>query len=185
MLDVVVAGAGVLVQQRLGLHDQTGGAEAALRRAVDDKRLLERVQRIRGGVAVGLLPLGRHTLDGEHLGVLRLKGGVDARIHALAVDDDGTRAAFGLVAADLGPGQPQVIAQHLGQKAGVGHVQAVTDAVDSQGQEWHRVMVLWLFDTPRGSGGAGTGDGAGEDAAQQHAGHLVAIVAAGAVFAGA
>jgi hypothetical protein len=44
VLDLLVAGVGVGVEQRLGLHDKAGRAEAALRRAVLDEGLLEGVK---------------------------------------------------------------------------------------------------------------------------------------------
>ena len=71
-----------------------------------------------------------HAFDGQHLGTLGLERGVDARVHAAAVHDDRTRAALGLLAADLGPREAQVIAEHLGQEAVGGDFQGMGGAVD-------------------------------------------------------
>ena len=79
----------------------------------------------------------RQPFDGEDLRALGFEGGIDARVDALAVDEDGAGPALGLVAADLGAGQPQIVAQDFGEIAVGGHVQRVFDAVDGQFQFRH------------------------------------------------
>ena len=76
-----------------------GDADAALRRPVLDERVLD---------AVEALALDQ-ALDGLDRGAVGLIGQHQARVHGLAVHEDGARAALALAAALLGPGQPQVL----------------------------------------------------------------------------
>ena len=100
----------VFVQQRLGLHDEPGRAEAALRRSVADEGILKRMQFGRAaGTVLGAGPRLGQSFDRQHLRALCLEGRVDAGVDRLAVDDYGAAAAFGLITADLGAGQPQVV----------------------------------------------------------------------------
>ena len=75
-------------------------------------------------------PSRGHALNRHHLGALGLEGGENTGIDAVPVDDHRAGAALGLVAADLGAGQPQVIAQHLSQKAAGRDVERVRCTVD-------------------------------------------------------
>src|SRR5213078_914267 len=54
-------------------------------------------------------------LDGDDPAAIALAGRHQARVHHLAVELDRARAALALAAALLGPGQPQVLAQHVEQ----------------------------------------------------------------------
>jgi hypothetical protein len=54
---------------------------------------------------------------------------------------DGADAALGFLAADLGPGQAQVVAQDLGQRARFGHVERVGGSVDGQVEVGHGVVL--------------------------------------------
>ena len=103
--DLVFAGIGVLRQESGAHHQLAGDAEAALDRTVLDEGLLQRVQ----------LALAGQALDGEHVLARRLEGGQRAGEHRRAVQQDGADAALGLVAADLGAGQAEALAQHIGQ----------------------------------------------------------------------
>ena len=112
--DVVVAGAAaevalealahlglgrvrVLVEQRDRRHDHARRAEAALQAVVLLERLLHRVQ----------LAVGGQALDGGDLGAVGLDGEHRARLHRLAVEQHGARAARRRVAADVGAGEPE------------------------------------------------------------------------------
>jgi hypothetical protein len=57
-------------------------------------------------------------------------------IHVTTVNNDRAGAAFAAVAADLGAGETQLIAQHLGQGVAVLHLDAVALAAQlGQAQE--------------------------------------------------
>ena len=88
-----------------------------------EERLLHRPQR---AVGVGQ-PLDRGDLavdgrDREH----------QARPHRPAVDQHRARAADAVLAADVGAGQAQVVAQRVGEQATGGYGDVVRDAVDLQ-----------------------------------------------------
>ncbi|MEJ2211151.1 MAG: hypothetical protein P8129_19210 [Anaerolineae bacterium] len=95
--------------QGRGSHQQAGGAKAALHRAVLDEGLLQGMQLAR------LAPPGSQALDGQHLLALGPAGGPDAGPYGLAVQQDDARAAQAVAAADLGAGEAQIVAQHVGQ----------------------------------------------------------------------
>jgi hypothetical protein len=79
-------------------------------------------------------PGGRaESLDRGDLGALVHHGQAEAGIDAAAIDDDRTRAALALVAALLGAGQLQVLAQQVEQGGAGVDLHLVTLAVDRQG----------------------------------------------------
>ena len=53
-----------------------------------------------------------------------------ARVHRLAVEQHRARAALAAIAADLGAGEPQVIAQQFDQRPAIFHLEAMGGAVD-------------------------------------------------------
>ena len=63
---------------------------------------------------IELVALGQ-AFDGENLFAFHPHGELAARIHVATVDNHRAGAAFAAVAADLGAGETQLIAQHLGQ----------------------------------------------------------------------
>ena len=81
-----------------------GRAEAALHRARLDEGALHRVQRPVGGL---------QPLDGHHLAAVEQRGGQQAGVDRLAVEQDGAGAALALAAAGLGAGQAERLAQQL------------------------------------------------------------------------
>lgn len=83
---------------------------------------LERMQ----GFATG------QPFDGLNLPPLRLERREDARVDRDAVDMNGADAALGFLAADLGAGQLQVVAQDVGQCAALRHIERVFGSVDGQ-----------------------------------------------------
>ena len=89
----------------VGRHQHPRRARAALRAAAREEGGLER------GEAVGRA----QALDRLDAPALRLAGGDEARAHLLAVEPDRARAAVAGVAADLGPGEPEVLAQDVDQ----------------------------------------------------------------------
>jgi hypothetical protein len=93
----------VLIEQRLGCHDEARRADAALQR-----RVFEEASAAAGAAHALGDPLDRGRsrpfgLDAEH----------QAGVHQLAVEDDVAGAAVAVVAAFLGAGQAQLIAQHI------------------------------------------------------------------------
>ena len=123
----------VVIEQRLGAHQLAGGAEAALRAVVFDEGFLQRMQLV-------VVRQAFDGLDGAAVGPDReLAAGVDR----LAVQQHGAGAAFAAVAADLGAGEPQVIAQQFDQGPAIFDFDAMLDAVDGQ------------FDGGVGDGGCG------------------------------
>ena len=96
----------VRAQQRLGAHQHARRADAALRRAVGDEGALQRRQR-----AVG----AGEAFDRRHRAAVALADADDARAHLLAVEQHGAGAAVAGVAADLGAGQAELVAQGVGE----------------------------------------------------------------------
>ncbi len=97
-------------QEGLGGHDHARRAVAALDRAEFEKGQL---QVVRPAVGVG------DALDGDHLPAVNLGGQQLARIDHPAVEDDRAGAALADLAAGLGAGQAQVLAQQV-QEGDVG-----------------------------------------------------------------
>ena len=126
--DVLVAGGVALLDQLDRGHDLPGRAVAALERVVLDERALHRVQL----VAVGE-PFDRR--DRVALGGERER---QAGEHAAPVDPDRARAAGALVAALLGPGQAQVLAQRVEQARARFERHRARGAVDVQRDRYGR-----------------------------------------------
>src|SRR5215475_13284088 len=84
--------------------NHAGRAEAALQAVHHAKAFLQCRQR-----AVGI----GHALDGRDIRALRLHGEHGAALHAHAVDIDGAGAAMGGLAADMGAGHLQVLADEM------------------------------------------------------------------------
>ena len=89
-------GLGVLVQERLGRHYESGCAETALQGAVFHERPLDGVQ---------LGPVGQ-AFYGCHLVPIGLHAKGQARVNGLAIDDDGAGAAVAVAATFFGARQP-------------------------------------------------------------------------------
>ncbi len=88
---------------RGGQH--AGRAEPALQRMMLAEGGLQRRQGI----------IGRKTLDGNDRAAFGLNRQHQARADRLPLDDDGARAAHAMLAAEMGSGLPQHIAQAIGQ----------------------------------------------------------------------
>jgi hypothetical protein len=58
----------------------------------------------------------REALDGDHLRALGLNREHQTRPHRGAVDQHGAGAAHAMLAADMGSGQPQMMAQAIGER---------------------------------------------------------------------
>src|SRR5215204_6265731 len=105
--DLVVGGIRVLRQQVDGGHDHAGRAEPALETVLLPERGLHRVELIAVSEALDRLDLRPVRLDGEH----------GARLDRPAVDMDGAGAALAGVAADMRPGQVEVLPQRLDEES--------------------------------------------------------------------
>jgi hypothetical protein len=129
--DIGVGRRRISIQQRLGAHDHPGGAVAALRRLLIDKRLLQR-----SGSVGCAEPLDRRDAAPVQHGE---RG--QARIHGGAIDDDGTRAALAEAATELGAVQPELIAQHVKQRRRRIGLDLMLRVIDRQGD--HPRSSLW------------------------------------------
>ena len=91
-----------------GGHDHARRAEAALETVVVPERLLQRMELRRPVAIPSIVVIVRAVrLDGEHR----------AALHGPPIDVDGARAALAGVAADVGAGQAQVLAEDLDQES--------------------------------------------------------------------
>ena len=81
--------------------------------------------------------------------ILGLESRVNATIDRRAVDDDGAEPAFCLVAADLGAGQPQFIAQHIRKVTLLGYLDFDGGAVEPHAQKAHRTAPARSTARPR------------------------------------
>ena len=106
--------------QRGRAHHLPRRAEPALRRIVLHERLLQRVRP----------SVGRETLDGLDRSAIGPRGELAARVHRLAVHENGARAAFAAIASDFGAGQPEVIAEQFGERPSIFDIEAPGRAVD-------------------------------------------------------
>ena len=97
----------VAAQQRLGGDQKAGGAEPALQGVVLGERALQRASARRRG-RPGPRRSGSRAagLDGQH----------QARAHRLAVELHGAGAADAVLAADVGAGQPGLVADEVRQQ---------------------------------------------------------------------
>src|ERR1700719_933688 len=84
-----------------GSHDHSRCAKAALQAVMLTERLLHRMQR---------RAIGRKALDGPDLVSVRHDSQRGAGFDGLAVQMHDTGAALRRVAADMGAGQPQILA---------------------------------------------------------------------------
>ena len=109
-------------EQRLRGDELARDAEAALRGAGVEERLLERMEPI----------AGRQPLDGADGRAVRLDREHQARIDAHAVDHDGAGAAFADEAALLRAGQPEIVAQDLEERVVRRDLDRARPAVDGQ-----------------------------------------------------
>ena len=97
---------GLALQHAQGQHQESRGAEAALQRVTVDEGPLQRVQLI----AVG------EPLHRPYLATLRLAREHQAAPHRRAVEQDRAGAAHPVLAAEMGAGQPAILADRVGQR---------------------------------------------------------------------
>src|SRR5262245_49620890 len=119
--DLLIARRGVLRQQGGGLHDLAGLAVPALRDLQFDPGSLDRMRVAR-----------IEALDGGDGGVADVAERDRTGPHCLSVDVDGAGPALGDAAAELGSGEPQLLADHPEQGCVGWGVREVTLTVDGQ-----------------------------------------------------
>src|SRR5436189_1402190 len=120
--DLRIAGGCVVAQERDERHEDAGGAEAALQRVRLAESRLQRVELVRAA--------RREALDGRQLSAVRLHREHQAGAHRLAVEQHGAGAAHAVLAADVGAGEPQVLAEEVAQEEPRLDVAPVLDPVD-------------------------------------------------------
>src|SRR6476469_4610685 len=101
--DLALGGMRVLVEEPDRRHHHARGAVAALQPVLLVERLLHGVERVGSG----------QPLDGGDRGAVGLGRQHRARLHRLAVDEHRARPTARRVAADLGAGDPALLAQEL------------------------------------------------------------------------
>ena len=96
----------LLLEQRVAGHHHARRAEAALQAVLLQEAVLDRVE-----LAVLL-----QALDGRDLAAVGLHGEHGAGLHGHAVEQHRAGAAVGGVAADVGAGEAQVLAEQVDQQ---------------------------------------------------------------------
>ena len=104
----LLAGIGVFFAEVDGTQHHARGTETALQAVAFFKSSLHGVHG-----AIGF----SQTLDGGNLGVSRLGQQHIARLHRVAINNDGTSAALGGIAAHVGAGEVEVFTQGLHQQS--------------------------------------------------------------------
>src|SRR5687767_7822418 len=120
LTDLLVRGMGALAQEARERHEKARRAEAALQAVMLAKRLLQRIQR----VAIGE-PF--HRLD---VAAVHLRGKEQTRANRRAIQDDRAGAAHAVLAAQMRPGQLEIVAQEVGERLAHFHRALVRAPVD-------------------------------------------------------
>jgi hypothetical protein len=132
LADLVRRRVGVLREDLAGPHQHAGGAVAALQALLLRELVLEGMQ----PTALG------EALDGVDGGAVRLDGQGDAGADAGAVQQHGAGPADAVLAADVGAGQAEVLAEEVDEQAArfyLGHVRLAVDGqADRAGIRGHR-----------------------------------------------
>src|SRR5206468_13045840 len=125
------------LEQVVDRHQDPRRAVAALEREVLVKRRLDGVE----------LAIAREPLDGPHLGAVELHREEEARAHRFALEQHRARAAHPVLAAEVRPGQLEVLAEEVGQALAGLHEPLRGLAVD--GEPHHAPLrVLGQFASP-------------------------------------
>src|SRR5713101_102312 len=112
----------VFSQQRDRRANLTGGAIPALQSIMAHKCGLHWVE----------IAIFFQTLDGRDLVARMHHGERQAAVDALSIDDHGAGAALSLVAALLGTGQPEMLAQRIEQRYARIEIESMAPSIDSQ-----------------------------------------------------
>src|SRR5712691_1366690 len=114
---------GIVAQELEQSREHAGRAEAALQAVIVAERLLQRMQ---------LLVARRDALDGEDVVAVRLHREHQAGARRIAVEQDGAGAAHAVLAAEMGAGQAEIVADEIRQRDADLDLLLVPLAVDGQ-----------------------------------------------------
>ena len=120
-------------------HQLARRAEAALRPVVRDESALQRLEPVLLGDA----------FDRLNRASVRPCRELAAGVHGLPVHQDRARAALAAVASDLGAGQSEVIAQQLGKRPAIFHVEPSRRAVQRHADRGSRNCRIGLDECGR------------------------------------
>ena len=82
------------------------------------------------------------SFDRGHVEAVRLDAEDSAGLHRLPVHEHGAGAARGRVAADVRPGQPETVAQHVDEELTRLQVELMANAVDSKRDVSHSCLLV-------------------------------------------
>src|SRR6266436_2900482 len=120
--NLLLAGIRILFEKCIDGHNKARSAESALHAVTFPECLLHGMQ----------LASRREALDGGHLLLVGLHREHQARAYRFAVNEHRTRAADAMLAAKMGSGESQVVAQEVCQRATRLGQSLAMDAIDSQ-----------------------------------------------------
>ena len=106
--DFLVCGIGIFFEPGFERHQEAGRAETALQAVLLVEGLLDGMQVFEA--------VNGEALDREEIMAIRLHREHQAGAHGLAVEQDGASAAHAVLAADVGAGQAEVLADEVAQK---------------------------------------------------------------------
>src|SRR4030095_3403003 len=121
-----LGGRGILAEKLIDGHQETRRAKAALKTHRLQKSLLNRME------CLTIFRQSRQPLDGQDLSSVRLYGEEQTRTDALAVEQNSAAAADSLLAAQMSPREPQMVAQQISQRQTRLHKPVTLFAVDGQ-----------------------------------------------------
>src|SRR2546426_4660006 len=150
-VDIGVARAAVLGEQRYRGHDLAGLAVAALRHVLGDP-----------GPLHGVAPAWRQPFDRGHALPGDRRDGHHAGSHGRAVEMHGAGPALRDAASELRAGETEVVAQHPQERRIGRHVHGLAFAVDGEDDRGHdalraRVSENWRWGRAGGRGATATG----------------------------
>ena len=120
---VVLAGVVVVLEQVLHGEEVPGQAETALEGVGFPESLLD----------VAEVAVGREAFRGRDLRAVRARGEDEARLRDAPVDAQRACATVAVVAADVGTGQPQFVADDVDEQAAILDADGAWPAVDGEG----------------------------------------------------
>src|SRR4051812_567491 len=131
LANLVLARLRVIGKEIRGAHDHPRRTEAALQAVLLPESCLQRMQ----------LAASCQALDRDHSGAVSLNGEHRARFNGAVFDQHGTRAALARVAADVRPGQVQLLAEEVHQQRARLDVRLAHLTVNSQRDLCHERLV--------------------------------------------
>ena len=124
LADLLLVGLRSTAQERLGRHQEPGGAEAALQRMVLREGALQRRQ-----LAVG----AGEPFDGQQRAAIGLDGEHQAGANRFAIELNRAGATDAVLAPDVRPGQPRVMADEVREQSARLDIGLIAGPVDRDG----------------------------------------------------